>query len=89
MTFTAKELAANGVDPRAIKWRQWRRAHRLTLNDCTEITGVSADTIIRYETGRSWPRPVHVAALEALMTDWREDMRPAPRPDGRRRKVKP
>lgn len=77
MTYTSKELAANGVDPRAIEWRKWRRAHRLTLADCRTLTGAGVDAINGWETGRV--RDVCaslVGKLEALMRDWHEGMRP-------------
>lgn len=74
MTHTSKELAANGVDPRAIEWRKWRRAQRLTIKDCAVLARVSVASISRWETGQT--RHTLLNALDALMRDWHESKRP-------------
>ena len=77
MTFSSKELAANGVDSQAVAWRSWRRAQRLTVVECALLTGVSDDAIKAYELGKTrYPRASFVCTLGRLMRDWHEGMRP-------------
>jgi transcriptional regulator with XRE-family HTH domain len=72
MTYCTKELIARGVPPNRVAFRAWRRARRLTLADVALLTGVCADSVMRFELGHT--RRKHSrqcpARIEALMSTW-------------------
>ena len=61
MTFSTKELRANGVPEDVIAMRVFRRANGLTLQQFAKLAGLSPDVISRAETGK---RPLSSKARE-------------------------
>jgi transcriptional regulator with XRE-family HTH domain len=78
MTRTFKELEAIGVSQDALRFRHWRHARKLTLDDCAAMSGVHRETISRMERGYHRRRPFLRTrrALEHLMQTYRDEMRP-------------
>lgn len=74
MTYTNKDLRAQGVDEAAITWRAWRRSMYITQAEAAAMAGVPCDWLRDVETGRLSParRPERMAALRALMARWPE-----------------
>jgi len=52
MTYTARELLANGVDELVVRVRAWRRAKRLTQDEFAELIGLHPQTVAATEVGR-------------------------------------
>lgn len=83
MTWSSKELLLNGVDPRALEFRKWRRAHGLSIREMAALAGLARPTVQRIETGK-WPVSRKAAEkLERIMMTFTEEMRPVRAKDGR------
>lgn len=46
--------------------KKWRRLNELSLNDLAKKMGVDESTLSNYESGRRFPRPVHLSIISNL-----------------------
>lgn len=67
MTFTTKELRANGVDEQVIAIRQFRRQQKLSVKRFATMADISVCTWAYVETGKCKLTPLMAAKCEALM----------------------
>jgi len=70
MTFSRKELLANGVDPEAVEVRQLRRRLKITQAEFAAMAGVSWWSVWAFETGRRSPRPKTRQKILGLLVRW-------------------
>ena len=55
--------------------RTWRRVRDLTLKSASELIGVTEQTLISWEQGRTAPNAKHIKAIEdAYNIRWSDDV---------------
>lgn len=55
--------------------RQWRKVNDMTLKEASDLIGVSEQTVIAWEQGRSEPRAGNIRAIEkAYNIKWSDDV---------------
>lgn len=70
MTFTARELRKNGVDPLAIEVRVMRRRLKLTIPECAAMLGWHGSMLQEIEIGKRKLTARHRIELYSLLERW-------------------
>jgi transcriptional regulator with XRE-family HTH domain len=78
MTYSSKELRAQGVHEERIALRRFRRTHRdhrgkpLDLGEAAAMIGINRTTLARYELGETaQPRAATMACIRAFLARWK------------------
>lgn len=72
MTYSSKELLANGVAPEVVMIRKWRRQHKLTQDEMAAMVGVSKDHLNEVETGKRLLCAYTRGKLTAFLDRWHD-----------------
>jgi predicted transcriptional regulator len=71
MTFSSKELAAEGVSAEVLEARALRRRLKVSQAEFAAMAGVSESSVRRYELAESKISPVVTLKIQSLVERWR------------------